>query len=277
MEKQLTDLQTKMLEMMNWFHTFCIDNDITYYMIGGTMLGAARHQGFIPWDDDIDIGIPRKDYDALVGLSASLRNAGSRYLIESYKDGNIDYQYAYAKVYDTSTTLIENRRSKPKRGLFIDVFPLDGISGETREEAVSNFAVINKKLNMLAARTCDVRKGRSWWKNIAVKVVGLLPDSIMRYTKMIDELEAMCRLNDFYSSKYAGNLIGMWRDREIMPRAFFGNPVLYRFENSSFYGVEKVDEYLKNVYGDWRKLPPIEKQKSEHDFIFLDLEHSYLD
>ena len=65
------ELQKRLLEMMHWFHSFCVNNNLRYYALGGTMLGAARHQGFIPWDDDLDIGMPRKDYDT---LSALLQN-----------------------------------------------------------------------------------------------------------------------------------------------------------------------------------------------------------
>ena len=141
------DVQKKLLEMMKWFHSYCEKNEIKYYMIGGTMLGAVRHQGFIPWDDDVDIGVPRNDYNKLLTISKGLKPENSRYIIESYQDMNDDYEYPFAKVYDTSTTLIENKRKQTKRGIYIDVFPLDGIEGSTKEEAIHNYSHLMKKLN----------------------------------------------------------------------------------------------------------------------------------
>lgn len=272
----IEEIHTKMLSMMKWFHIFCMENSVSYYMIGGTMLGAMRHQGFIPWDDDVDIGVPREDFERLLSASKKQKD-NTHYAIESYLDGKTDFEYPFAKVYDTTTTLIENKRRQPKRGLYIDVFPLDGISGSTKEEAITNFEPLKRELNVLAAVSSEVREGRAWWKNCIVRLFGLLPSSMLSFPKLANRIENLCKENSFYNSTYVGNLVGMWREKEIMPRDFFGKPTLYQFESCSFYGVEKPDEYLSNVYGEWRKLPPVEKRKSDHSYLLLDLDHSYLD
>lgn len=265
----------KILSMMEWFHSFCVENNITYYMSGGTMLGAVRHQGFIPWDDDFDVVLPREDFDRLIEISKKLPS-GSKYVIESYKDGKEDFEYLYAKVYDTETTLIEKRRKQTKRGLFIDVFPMDGIAGDTIEEAKAAYRPLNKYLNKVAAVTCDVREGRAWWKNLIVRMVGILPSSWFSFSKMAAKIEKKCKENSFYSSKYVGLLVGTWREKELVPREYYGEPVLYQFEGCGFYGPQEADEYLTNLYGDWRTLPPEEKRKSDHAYLHMDLEHSYL-
>ena len=276
MKHELSDLQIEMLKMAKWFHGFCKQNNLTYYMVGGTMLGAARHKGFIPWDDDIDVGIPRKDYDRFLKISEDLRKESNRYIIESYHDGNEDFQYAYAKVYDTNTTLIENKRIRPKRGIFIDVFPLDGI-GKNKEDALLNFKPIKKQLNYLTIKTSEVRKGRQWQKNLMVRLFRMLPDNVLSFNTIVTRLDKLCRERSFEDSQYVGNLVGMWREKELMPREAFGKATLYEFEDTMLYGVEKPDMYLTCMYKDWRKLPPIEKQKSDHDFILLDLDHSYIE
>lgn len=92
---------------------------------------------------------------------------------------------------------------------------------------------------------------------------------------LIAKIDKMCSKYDFDSSLYAGNLLGNWGKKEIMPRAFFGEPTLYRFEDTEVYGPENYDDYLKNVYNNWKQLPPVEKQKSDHHFLYLDLNHSY--
>ena len=81
----------------------------------------------------------------------------------------------------------------------------------------------------------------------------------------------------FESSRFVGNLVGNWGKKEIMPRSYFGIPTLYKFEDTEVYGPEDYDNYLKNVYNRWDQLPPIEKQKSQHDFLVLDLHKSFLE
>ena len=188
MPNELSELQRAMLEMMKWFHNYCVQNNITYYTICGSMIGAARHKGFIPWDDDIDVGIPRKDYDRLIRISKKLNIQKDRYIIESYRDNNSDFQYACGKVYDTHTTLIENKRIKTKRGIFIDIFPIDGI-GKSYREALSNYRPIKRQLILLTLKTSDVRKGRSWYKNLIIKIMGLVPDSILSVNNIVKKID----------------------------------------------------------------------------------------
>ena len=275
-KRQLTELQIKILQMMKWFHQFCVENDIAYYMVGGTMLGAARHQGFIPWDDDIDVGVPRKHYDKLIMLGKSIDSENNKFRIESHYDGNDDYEYPYAKIYDTTTTLIENKRKHPKRGVYIDVFPLDGI-GDSLNSALNNYKPILLKLDLLNAKICDVREGRSRLKNTAVRIAGLIPDCIYNPRRLIKQLDRLCSERDFYDSRYVGNLVGNWGKKEIMPFSAFGTPTLYSFEDLELYGVEDYEQYLSYLYGEWRELPPIDKQKSHHDFEEINLSKSYLE
>ena len=271
---ELKEMQTMMLDMLKWFHGFCEENDITYYVLGGTMLGAARHNGYIPWDDDIDLGIPREDYNRLLACKEQLFGKDKRYVLETYLDGDRKFDYAYAKLYDTSTILIENRRARLKRGLFLDIFPLDGI-GSTEKEASNNFSSLIRRIDLLTVRASAVRKGRSWWKNMLVRFFCILPYSFYDNHKLIREINDKCGQKRFDECKYVGNLLGIYRNKEIMPRAYFGKPTLYTFEDMKVYGPEKYDEYLSHLYGDWRQLPPKDKRVSHHDFIELDLHKSY--
>ena len=108
MIENLNGIQLKLLEMFKWYHEFCVDNNLKYYALGGTMLGAIRHKGFIPWDDDIDVGMPRDDYNKFIELTCNKKFG--KYIVESIYDNNPDYYYGYSKLYDTSTTLIEKTR-----------------------------------------------------------------------------------------------------------------------------------------------------------------------
>ena len=270
----MNPLQMKLLDMLSWFHDFCVANNLRYYALGGTMLGTARHQGFIPWDDDIDVGMPRKDYEKLIHLLAN-KSVG-KYVLETPDTNEKDYYYPFLKLYDTTTTLIENTKYQIKRGVYLDIFPLDGI-GDTFEEAQVNFAKVKRIYNLLITRVTGFRKGRKWYKNLAVVVARVIPNFILDNKKILKKLVGECQKYDYDKCAWCGNLVGAWGMKEVMPKEFMGSPTLYPFENIQIYGVEKADEYLTSLYGDWRKLPPVEKQKSHHDFVLFDLEKSYLD
>ena len=131
----LNPLQQKLLGMLTWLIKYIDDNNIRYYIIGGTMLGAVRHEGFIPWDDDIDIAVPRNDYERLIDL---LKSPVDHYVIESPKGEAEDYVYSYAKLYDLNTSMTELARKNVKRGVYIDIFPLDGIGNSLGQYASCN-------------------------------------------------------------------------------------------------------------------------------------------
>lgn len=138
----MTELQAKLVNMLSWYHDFCEKHHLRYYIIAGTMLGAVRHGGFIPWDDDIDVGMPRRDYEKLRELCANQEKA--QYMFEYPSKENKSYPFLWAKLFDTTTTIVEKQRDKVTRGIYIDVFPLDGI-GDVREQAVKSFQPIKKK------------------------------------------------------------------------------------------------------------------------------------
>ena len=273
-KKSLNELQTMLLEMLAWFHGFCQKNKIRYYILGGTMLGAIRHGGFIPWDDDIDVGIPRKDYEKLLRNKEEYLADEPRYVFESYLDGNKDFEFEFTKLYDTTTTLIENRRTRICRGIYIDVFPLDGI-GDSKEEACSNYAPIKHLLDIYAIMTCTLRKGRSIYKNLAIILSYIIPRRFLCLNQLVRHINTLCAQRDFDSHEYVGNLMGTGRYKDIMPRMYFGEPTLYKFESLEVYGVQDYKSFLTNVYGNWEQLPPLSKRKSEHGFLYINLKKAY--
>lgn len=261
-----------LINMMHWFHEFCKENDIKYYALGGTMLGVARHHGFIPWDDDIDIGIPRKDYERLARL---LKNRKGRYVLETPHSNSKDFYYTYSKLYDTRTTLIENSKTPIKRGIFIDIFPLDGL-GNTIDDCRRKYKKIDILRMLLISRITTVRKGRGVLKNVLVLIMNLFPNFLINNKKLQIKIDNLCKQNDFNNCIYGGNLMGHWRIKEVMPTHIMGTPVLYKFENIEIFGVEHYDEYLTKLYGNWRIMPPKDQRITIHDFN-CDLNKSYLD
>lgn len=267
----MNELQGNLLEIMKFFHNVCQKNDIRYYLLGGSCLGAVRHKGFIPWDDDIDVGVPRKDYDKLIEAMKKIKD--ERYVLECPLE-NKDFVYSFCKIYDTQTVLIENTRYKTRRGAYLDIFPLDG-AGDSRGTAIKHFNKINRMNNYVSTKTCAINKNRAFYKNAAIILGRCIPEFVFGWRWAYKKIDALCRSKDFDESIYVGNMHGAWREREIMERSVFGQPRLYDFEGCQFYGPENADLYLTTVYGNYMTLPPKEKQVTHHDFLFLDLNKSY--
>lgn len=260
------------IKMLEWFHGFCKENKLRYYAVGGTMLGAVRHKGFIPWDDDIDVGMPREDYNRFIALTKD--KVFGRYSIESVENKNPDYIYPFAKIYDEETTLVEKARVNIVRGIYIDVFPLDG-AGADQADGEKKYMRIKKLYDRLTLFTAALNKKRKWFKNLAILSVRLIPKRIISAEKIIRKINGVCEETGFDACVYAGNLVGNWGKKEIMPREFFGEPKEYRFENISVCGVEKPDLYLRALYGNYMEFPPEEKRKSHHNYAFQNLKKPY--
>ena len=266
------ELKEKLLAMMKWFHEYCVENNIRYYVIGGTLLGAIRHHGFIPWDDDMDVGVPRKDYENLLAMAGETPH--NQYVFESIYGNADDYIYPHARIYDTSTTLVENTRNPIKRGICIDIFPLDGI-GNTLQEVSRHFRKISFLLNIHTACTVKLKKGRPPIKNLII-LLSYPIAWIINPKKIGKRINALCERIEFDSSKFCGNLVGRYRKREIVDRKVFGEPTLYQFENIEVFGVQNFNEYLTNVYGNWKEFPPSNQQVGMHNILYENLYEPYL-
>lgn len=266
----MTEIQDKLLEMLAWYDDFCAQHGLTYYAIGGTLLGAVRHGGFIPWDDDIDVGMPRTDYERFKAL---MKGASGRYRAETAEDGNRDFTYSFCKLYDTTTTAVCDTRYKIKRGLFIDVFPFDGL-GDTKEDALKRFNKIQSKRKMITAKRSGVNKKLSFAMNAAIALAKVVPFS---WQKLLKKTHRICAECDFYKSKYVANVFGRWHGREVVEREWLGEPHRYKFETIEISGPADADKYLTSIYGDYMTPPKESDRKPDHECLLLDLNKSYLE
>ena len=270
----MNELQQKLLDAFAFFHSICVENNLKYVASGGTLLGAVRHQGFIPWDDDVDVWMPRPDYEKLIRIMDERQDG--KYVLETPEVNTGNHYYAMGKLYDTTTTAVEKSKFNVKKGIYLDVFPLDGL-GKTENERNRLFRKMHIRNLMMASRISVPRKERSFLKNMAIRISSLIPESILSTEKIIQKFDRQCASLPYEESKYVGVLMGSYGMRDVVPADWLIDPILYNFETIKIFGVRNYDEYLTYIFGDWRKLPPKEKQVSLHDFEYLDLEHGYLD
>lgn len=258
------DIQERLLPMLKKFHEVCEEHHIRYYMNSGTMLGAIRHKGFIPWDDDVDLGLFREEYDRLLKLPASVW--GEDYQLAHFQNKK-GYPYCFAKLYDKRTTVIEDGYVKYRGGVYLDIFPHDG-AGNTEKTAHlrywSNFA----RYWLLIYNLLEEKK--AFPKSILQKWAK--SRSTYAWQKRLDEAlrEKSCK-----DCRYVANFIGRHRTKEVFDKELFGTPVLYPFEDLMLYGPEKYDEYLTQLYGNYMELPSEEEQEANHPNSYVNLSEGF--
>lgn len=264
-------LQGKLLGILSYFHKTCAANGLSYYAAYGTLLGAIRHNGFIPWDDDMDVWMPRPDYDKLLAIADQ-----PPYRMEAPGRNGGDYYYPAGKLYDTSTTAVEITKFPVKKGVFLDVFPLDGL-GDTRREAERRYWRLHFPYLLAASRLSVPRKGRSALKNCAIRLSSLIPEALFDTRKFIARADGKCRALPYAEKRYAGVPAGNFGTRDVFDKALFGAPVLHAFESIQIFIPSSYDRLLTDIYGDWRTPPPPERRTSGHDFAWIDLNRPYLE
>lgn len=251
-----------LLKIMDAVDLFCKENEIDYFMLGGTLLGSVRHKGFIPWDDDIDIGIKRDDYVRFCEYFNKNRADSLRLIC---LQNNEHYYMASAKVIDTKTSLIENCYQAIEIGVYIDIFPLDYISEKNKSKAEKLLTRASLKDKLATLKSMTISKNRKWWKN-ALIVLGKVFCLGSMHTIASDFEKRVISVSGDNSDQYVANMYGVWGKKEIAKAEDFSSVVLLAFEGRKYMAPCGYDDYLKGVYGDYMKLPPVEKRVSHHEF-----------
>lgn len=263
----LEEIKQVELGIVKSFHNFCKKHSLRYYMCGGTLIGAIRHKGFIPWDDDIDLMMPRPDFMKLYELVKEDGMIDKYYKIDCVYS-NPDALTACIRVYDTRTELMFNNfHMTYSLGCWVDVFPLDGLP-DSEKKRKRHFKSMRLVMDIyLLAITKFGGKRRS--KLVTVLQYGLLPilplvriPSNAQYTRWLDKI---CRRYDYETSKYVGVLEGRAAEKETMLKEKLEPAVEVKFEGHYFLTMANYHEYLTNLYGDYMQLPPESERMSRHE------------
>lgn len=261
--------KNKLIECLIEIDRVCNENGLRYYLTGGTLLGAIRHKGFIPWDDDIDIAMPRSDYEKLRNIASVVFEKKFR-LVTIDEDKN--YYCRFAKLYHQETTLVEFEHPFYLGGLYVDVFPLDGLPKDEIKRK-KHFIKYTKALNILyrlyshPIKISEVNSLRGLLRYGKRKIYGLL----YSIPEIIKVCEKTAKTYPFEESEYVANLSGAWGEREITKREYFDEHDYAEFEGRKYRIPKGYHMLLTGLYGDYLQLPPIEKQVSHHSRYFMDL------
>lgn len=262
-------LKRKELDMLKLFISICDDNNLLYFAVGGTCLGAIRHKGFIPWDDDIDVALPRPDYDKFIKIAQGLMP--KNYFLQTHNTDK-DYRNDFAKIRDSSTTFIESSATKLKinHGVAIDIFPIDGTPADKKE--IDSLRKHKTRVKRYVAKDL-VLANRPLSKKVICKVASLLCH--FSTSKMLNKLENRYRQFHYETSDIVICHGGAWGDKERCPKAQYGKGVFVDFEGIKVRVPEKYDEYLTQKYGDYMTPPPESQRKPHHYSDVIDPDNSY--
>jgi len=257
-------LHAHILQILLKVDQVCREHQLTYYCWAGTMLGAVRHKGFIPWDDDMDICMPRPDYDRLMAHARE-------WLPQPFEavciDNDPNYPGGFGKVVDSSTTLIEREHNDYVDGIYIDVFPIDGISSNKLMQllAVARYKMCDKLLYFLHRDPYKHGRGPSSWPVLLIQ-------KLFTHEWARRQLRKAYLAYDYELSDYVLD----YDDgvRGIMHKSVLGRPTPILFDGHEVMGVEHYDEYLRKKYGDYMVVPPHDNQR-QHNFFYLDYNLPY--
>jgi lipopolysaccharide cholinephosphotransferase len=251
----LEKLQETMLELLDETVRICEAHGLAYFLIGGTLLGAVRHKGFIPWDDDLDIVMPRADYERFTDLCAT--ELDGRYLFQTYRN-DPEHEKLFGKMRKKNTLYIGKRGydgNPSKRGIYIDVFPLDDAKNQE-----GRFQVRQKRMVARLESMIQINNGRWPAGRLRTAFSGRFQNPSLRggqqrIMQWENEKNYQCFVN--FGSQYNVN-------KQTIPKDRYFPAVKVEFEGRKLNGLYDSEYFLKRIFGDYMKCPPVEERVCQH-------------
>lgn len=271
-EEQKVNLRKAQIELLDEVVRLSDKHNLKYYLLGGTCLGAARHGGFIPWDDDIDIGFARNDYEKFKNICKNELN--EEYF---YQDHTADSNYPklYARLRKNNTTLKEDyfKNFKCHDGIYMDIFPLDMASNKMKKaEKIYNKIKFLRSINYIDGTNFNAGNTVAKVKYILRKVY----KKLVSQKKIWGKIDYLVNKYNNAESKYFGNFLGNWGLKEVMAKEIMINPegkeTFLEFEGKMYRVPYDYDAYLTSLYGDYMTPPPVEKRVSHHGIVEINFD-----
>ncbi|MCM1320692.1 MAG: LicD family protein [Bacteroides sp.] len=258
----IEDIRRIQLEMLDYFDDLCRKNNLRYSLSGGTLLGAVRHKGYIPWDDDIDVFMPRKDYEQF--LLAADKSEQNYYKIFS-PFNNEFYYYPFSKLVDVRTKIDENHdRPLPQIGIYIDIFPIDGLPNNEKKR--KNYWNRIRKIKRVCTMVYQKKAhGENMLKQIFRYVMFFLL-KLVKANTIAKFLNTISSCYEIEKSDYAAVSLFGYGEKEQMPVSVLSDFSELQFEGKMYKVIKNYDLYLSNLYGDYMKLPPENQRQMKHGF-----------
>ena len=255
----IDELRKIQMNILDELKRICNENGLTYYLGSGSLLGAVRHKGYIPWDDDIDIWMVREDYDKLMNFlkDRDIEKADWFSLLDESTEG---YYYPFAKAVDNRTEL-KMERHTDHHGIWVDIFPIDGLP---KSMLMTKFYIVLGSILRIEALAMDAN-----FKNKDIPLFDRFYKSLFyglatlygkrRFAKLYNNY---CRRYKIDNSENVASLFVSAGFREILNREKLLHAATYRFEDREYTGFKNYDFYLSQMYGDYMTLPPEEKRRT---------------
>ena len=255
----LDEVRKVELQILYYIDALCKREGISYFITAGTLIGAVRHKGFIPWDDDIDLVMFRKDYDRLIDIMSKERSFYK--MLSPYNNDN--YYYPFSKVVDTRTTLIEyNTVHMKDMGVCVDIFPLDKLPQNEKDIKKMQHKCWNLRRVMGWARCWikgDIKRG------IPYKIL-CLACYIYGWKRAFKKFDEIVTAYNETDCTYYTDLTDSTVEDYRVPAGIFDEVINLPFEDGEFCAVKRYDEYLQIGYGNYMQLPPEEQRVRKHNF-----------
>ncbi len=252
--EMLDKLHSVEMEILDEIDKICKENNINYFLTGGSMLGAIRHGGFIPWDDDMDIGMAREDYDRFIEVYN--KNPNPKYYLDCFEN-NKKYYLPFAKLKKNNTIFLEEaaKHVQLHKGIFVDIIPFENAK---KEDSFSQKlqAVIVRTITETMFYKNKIGKKESYRHPIADRILGIFPATwLMRIQSKF------MKMHKDNNSKYLVALAGTYGyKKETNPREFYLPTKDIQFEDRVYCGMNMPDKYLSRIFGDYMTPPPVEKR-----------------